>query len=99
MLGLNDALRFEILADLGDHRAIAALLEFGQDDGACIVLSFGAAQAELSRRPETKHLVAARSGLEPEFLVVRELLLEAFFALVECRGHCRRLCPQMGNRR
>ena len=51
--------------------------------GLRVAVGLGAGKAELFRGPEAEELVAARGGLEPQFLVVSELLLEAFLALVE----------------
>src|SRR5262249_31704879 len=48
---------------------------------------FGAGEPELLGSPQTEQLVAPRRRLESQLLVVRELLLETFLALVEC-GHC-----------
>jgi hypothetical protein len=42
-----------------------------------------AGEAELFGCPQAEQLVAACPGLEPDFLIVHELELEAFLALVE----------------
>src|SRR6202023_2320182 len=75
-----------ILADLARRVVIAGRLEFSHDDRECVAVGFGAGKPELFRRPQPQELVAPRGGLEFEFLVVREALLEGLFALVEF-GH------------
>ena len=62
------------------------VLEIEHHDGKRVTVGLGAGEAELSGRPQAQHLVAPRGCLEPEFLVVRELIFEGRFALVEC-GH------------
>src|ERR1700719_880486 len=89
MVGLRDALGVEVAADLVQHIVIARLLEIGHHHRFRVILRLGAAEAEFFRRPQTDELVAPRGRLELEFLIVRELLLEAFLALIE-RGHASR---------
>src|SRR6516225_10629295 len=80
---LHHALGVEILAQLREH---AAALKGGNHDLARISVGVGAFESELFRRPCSEHAVAPRGRLELELLVVRELPLEAFLALVE-GGH------------
>ncbi len=86
VIGLRDALGVEILADFfGGTRARALLFESRHDHGERVAVGFGAGKSELFRRPQPEQLVAPRGRFELQFLVVRELLFEGFFALVECR--------------
>src|SRR5262245_46092921 len=62
---------------------ISGLFEVGQYD----VLRVGPALSKNAGGPKAQHFVAARRCLETKLLVMRELLFEAFFALVECCGH------------
>src|SRR3979411_456211 len=78
-----DALGVEILADLGED---VVVLDLGDDDLLGIGGGVGSGEAELFGGPQAQQAVAARRRLELEIFVVSELLLEAFFALVEC-GH------------
>src|SRR5262245_41623558 len=87
MIRLGDALGVEVLADLAEHVAVGGLLEIREHDFLGIGLRFVAGEAELVRRPQAEHLVAPGHGLELQFLIERELLLESFLALVE-RCHC-----------
>ena len=57
-------------------------LEVGRDHGLGIGLGLGAALAELLGCPQAQRLVAARGRLEAQFLVMRELALEAFLAVL-----------------
>ena len=50
------------------------------------------------RRLNMREQLIREVEIIPLEVVVRKLFLEPFFALVECGGHCRRLCPPMGNR-
>ena len=83
--GDGDALGVEIAGHLADH-AVAAFLEIGGDDVLGVGAGGVARHSELFRHPQSQQLVAAGFGLEFQFLVEREFLLETFFALVEC-GH------------
>src|SRR5262249_5510650 len=58
----------------------------GEHHLARIGFGLGPGEPELFRRPGTEHAVAPCRRLELELLVVRELLLEAFLALVK-GGH------------
>src|ERR1700735_4457782 len=84
MVGLRHTLGVEIVADF--LRDVMAAFEVGHDDGERVAVGFGAGKPKLFRSPKPEQLVAARGGLEFEVFVVRELLLEGLFALVE-RGH------------
>jgi hypothetical protein len=86
VVGRLHALGVEILAQLAEHVVVAAFLEIGHHDRLGVGLRFGAGEPELVGGPQAEQLVAAGIGLEPQFLVVGELLLETFLALVE-RGH------------
>src|SRR5262249_23601488 len=88
VIGLGDAFGVEILAQLSEHVVVPGLLDVG--DRALLGVGFRGrpGYAELLGGPQAEQLVAAGVRLELELLVVRELLLEAFLALVE-RGHCR----------
>src|SRR6185437_9011164 len=83
---LGNALRLQVLDDLVRDVFVAAF-EVGKNDFLSVGFRVRAAFAQNSGRPEPEHLVAAGHRLETELLVMRELLFEAFFALVECRGH------------
>jgi len=78
----------EVLHQLVQDIVVARLLEVGQDDFLGIGLGVGAALAHQAGGPQAEQLVLARGRLELQVLVVLELLLEGFFALVE-RGHGR----------
>ena len=65
---------------------IAGVLEIGEYDFLGVGFSVGAGLAEFFGSPQAQQLVAAGYCLELKLLVMRELLFEAFFALVEC-GH------------
>ena len=93
MVGLGDAGRVEILADLAENILVASLLEIGADHIASIGIGVRAGLAELFRGPQAEQLVAPRHRLEPQFLVVRVSVLEAFAALVECRHGFLRFRP------
>src|SRR5262249_25591407 len=66
---------------------ISGLFEVGQYDLLRIGLRVGPALSKNAGGPKAQHFVAARRCLETKLLVMRELLFEAFFALVECCGH------------
>src|SRR5436853_333810 len=66
----------------------AAFLEVGHDDLFRIGVRRIARDAELFGGPQAEHLVAPRVRLEAQLLVMDELLLETFLALVE-GGHVR----------
>jgi hypothetical protein len=78
----------EILRQLLDDVAVARPVEIGDDDLLGIGLGVGTALAHHAGRPQAEQLVLARRRLELQVLVVLELLLEGFLALVE-RGHGR----------
>src|SRR5262245_56732442 len=84
---LGNAFWLQILGHLAQDIVVAGFLEVGEHNLLCIGFGVTAAFAQDSRRPQAKHLVPAGHSLEFELLVMRELLFEAFFALVECRGH------------
>src|SRR5690349_17243192 len=86
MLGLVDVRSLEIGQYLAQHVVIAGLLEVGHHHRLGVGVRIGTMLAELLGRPEAQHAVAARGGPKPQLLVMRELPLEAFLALVE-RGH------------
>src|SRR6185437_13422388 len=83
----GDALGLQIRGQLARDVVIAHFLEVGHHDLLGIGLRVRAAFAENSGGPQPEHLVAAGYRLEPELFVVRELLLEALFALVESCCH------------
>src|SRR5665647_419702 len=85
-LALVDGFALQILCNFTQNVVIAGLLEVGEHDLLGVSLGIGAAFAELAGGPEPQQLVAASHRLESQLLVMRELLLEAFLALVEC-GH------------
>src|SRR5262249_7146177 len=65
---------------------------FGGDHFLGVSVGFGPGDAELLRGPQPEQPVAPCDRLEFELLVVGELLLEPFLALVE-RGHsCLAVC-------
>src|SRR5262245_53854364 len=84
---LGDAFRLQILDELVRHVLVGAFLKIGEDDLFRIGFRVVSGFAQDSRRPQPQHLVPARRRLESECLVMRELLLEAFLALVERRDH------------
>ena len=89
VIGLDDAFGIEILADLAHHIVRAHIFDIAHHDGLGVAFRLGGVKAEFFRGPQAEELVAARGGLESQLLVMRELLLEAFLALVE-RGHALR---------
>jgi hypothetical protein len=78
MVGLLDAGCVKILADLAKHVVVAGFLEIGDNDRFGIGVRLVARLAQLFGRPQAKELVAARRGLEAQFLVQGELALEPF---------------------
>src|SRR5215813_5677149 len=82
----GDAFRLQILDDLV-RGVLAGAFKVRHYDVLGIGFRLRAAFAEDSGRPKPKHLVAAGHRLEAQFLVMCKLLFEAFFALIECRGH------------
>ena len=86
MIRLAHALGIEIMANLAEHVVVPGFLEVRDDDLLGIGLGLGRRKSELARRPQSEQLVATSIRLEPQLLVMGELLLEAFLALVE-RGH------------
>src|SRR5215203_2923071 len=80
-----DALAVEIPADFAENVFLAGLLEIGQHDFLSVSLGFRSAQTLPFCCPFAEHFIAAGSGLESQVLVMRELLLETFFTLVERR--------------
>ena len=84
-LRLGDAFGLKIFCHLAQDVVVAGLFKVGQHDFLCIGLRIRAAFTENAGRPEPEHLVAAGHRLEAKLLVMRELLFEAFLALVECR--------------
>src|SRR5450631_3941615 len=82
-IGDGDLLVVEAFADFLKNIAIAAFLEVRQDHFLREGLRTGAGQPKLGRRPQAHPLIAARAGLELELLIMRELLFEAFLALLE----------------
>ena len=86
VIGRGDAVGVEILADLAEDVVVAGLLEVGHHDLFGVGLGIGALAPELLGGPKPEQLVAPGRRLEFQLLVVRELLLETFFTLVE-RGH------------
>src|SRR5262245_61379010 len=83
VIRLRHALGVEILAHFPKHVVIAGFVELRHHDFLRIGLGLGSGHAELFGGPQAEHLVAPRHRLELYFLVVRELLLKAFLALVE----------------
>jgi hypothetical protein len=86
---LMSSIRVEVLADLARH-IVRADVDVAHDQRERIAVGLGAGKSQLFRSPMADELVAACGGFEPELLVVSELLLKAFLALVE-RGHRDRL--------
>src|SRR4029079_18763763 len=84
---LCHAFGLQVFCDLAQDVVVAGYLEVGQHDFLGIGFGVGAAFAENAGRPQPEHLVTAGHRLEAQLLVMRELLLEAFLALVECRCH------------
>src|SRR5438045_1701596 len=83
VVGLGDVPGIEIFAQLRDD---AGALDFGEHDVLGVDFGIGSGEAKLLRGPQADELVAPGIRLELELLVVRELLFEAFLALVE-GGH------------
>src|ERR1019366_5972891 len=83
---LGNALRLQILCNFMQNVVDGGFLEIREHDFLGVSLCFGAAFAENAGSPESQQLVAAGHRLESQLLVMRELLLEAILALVEC-GH------------
>src|SRR5260370_26912804 len=77
--------RGEVVHQRVHHVMVARLLEVGHDDVARIVLGVRTRLADQASRPQPQHLVLAGAGLEPQLLVMLELVLESLFALVERR--------------
>src|SRR5262249_57693729 len=77
----------EVAANLAEPVVLARLLQIRRDDLLRIGLGLGAGESHFLCRPQAEQLVAPRGRLESQFLVVGELPLEAFLALVE-RSHC-----------
>src|SRR5262245_8207108 len=90
VIGLRHALGVEILAHLAEDVVVAGPLKSGHHHRLAIGLRLRARKPELLGGPQAKKLVAARGRFESQLLVMRELLLETFLALVEC-GHARPL--------
>ena len=90
--GAGDELQIE---RQGETFVVTGLLEVRHHHRLGIGFGVGAGKTELLRRPQAEQLVAPGIGPEPEFLVVRELLLETFLALVE-RGHWGPRCLRSG---
>src|SRR5712691_11391848 len=90
VVGLGHALGVEILAQLVEH---AGALDVREHHLLGVGLGVGAGEAELLGGPQPGELVAPRGRLEPQLLVMRELLLEPFLALVE-RGHAGPRCRE-----
>src|SRR5690606_36445885 len=76
----------KILADLPEHVLLARLLEIRADDRLGIGIGLLGIEPHLLRSPLAEQLVAAGDRLEPQFLVMRELVLERLFAPIE-RAH------------
>src|SRR5215218_7967736 len=76
----------EIVADLAQDISIAGFLEIGENDALGVGLGFVPGLSKTLGDPETQQLVAACLGLEAQFLIVGELLLEGILTLVE-QGH------------
>ena len=85
LIGNGDLLGLQILLHLAEDVVIAGFLEVGHHDILGVGVGFRAAQSELRRGPCAEQLVPPRIGLEAKLFVVSELLLEAFFTLVERR--------------
>src|SRR6266516_4897564 len=86
VIGFLHVLGIEIPADFTEHVVVAGFLEIRQHDVLRISVGIGPGEPELLRRPQAEKFIATGGRLESQFLVVSELLLEAFLALVEC-GH------------
>ena len=85
MVRLGDALGIEIRPHLGEHAVASGGIEIGRDNGLRVGLGRLAGQTELAGGPQTHELVAPRMRLEPQFLIVSELVLENLLTLVEGR--------------
>src|SRR5258708_6971260 len=75
----------EVVHQRMHHVVSARLLEVRHHDVAGVSLGCRARLAHQAGRPQPQHLVLARAGLELQFLVVLELVLESLFASVERR--------------
>src|ERR1700722_10185818 len=89
VIGLRDALGVKILAEFC-RNTVRADVNVAHGQRERVTVRLGAGKPQFFRSPMADKLVAARGGFEAKLLVVSELLLEAFFALVE-RGHPDRL--------
>jgi len=78
------------------HRLVAAFVEFCEQHVLGKGFRIRTALAEQASGPQPEHLVAARDGLEAQFLIVRELVFEAFLALIESRRHALLICRLHG---
>src|SRR5581483_1086189 len=78
-----DARLGEIAGHLVDDVLRAGLLEIGAEHVLRIMLRRVAGEAKLARRPEAEQLVAPRTDLEGEFLILLEFALEALSPLLE----------------
>src|SRR5215475_4600381 len=83
MVGLRHAFLVEVLAYRAEHTVAVRLVEIGDDDICGVSLGGCAGHSELLGGPQANQLVAARTSLEPKFLIMREFTLETFLALVE----------------
>ena len=79
----GDAADGEVLGDVLDFFLVAAAMEAECRERVGIGLGFGAGEADALRRPQAQELAPARAHLEGEFLVMLELALEGFLAIVE----------------
>jgi DNA-binding transcriptional LysR family regulator len=86
VVGLGDALDIEIVPDLLED-VVVALGVLRHHYLLGIGVGVGPRKTELLRSPMPEHPVAPGDRLEPELLIVRELLFECFLALVEGGGH------------
>ncbi len=90
MVGLFDGVGVEVAPDLAEYILVARLVEIGPHNFLGILFSLVALVAEQPCSPQTQQLVAPRGCLEPQLLVMRELVFKTLLALVEC-AHTHRL--------
>jgi hypothetical protein len=88
VIGLGDFAGREVALDLPEDVLVARLLEIGRDDVADVGVKIGPALAQKPPRPGAEHPVPSRLRLKAKLGIVRELLLEGVFALIES-GHLR----------
>ena len=90
-----DALLRQVAAHLADHVVVARFLEIGHDHLLGIGLGIVARNPHLLRRPQAEKLVAPGDDLELKLLIVLELRLGGFLAVVK-RVHAPGSQPMIG---